>query len=529
VPLEYIALMMVGAFFVLVLTGMPVAFAIAAVGFVFGFIGFDGWLFELLPSRIYGTISNYTLLAIPLFVFMGVMLDKTRVAERMLEVIGYASGALPGGMALAVIAVGVLLGAATGIVGAAIVTLTLIALPTLLRRGYKRTVACGTICAAGTLGQIIPPSLVLLVLADTMNLSVGSLFAAALVPGLMLAGLYVLYLMTLAWFYSADVPAIDAAERAKMSKRQIVKDLFTAVLPPGLLVAAVLGSIIAGIAAPTEAAAVGAVGAVVVALIMRRLSWPVFSDAVMSTVRITAMVFFVLIASQVFALAFRGLDGEFLIEAMFNWVPGGAYGTLLFILLADLPARFLPGVDPDHLHRGAAVPALPRRLPRVLAGMDRDPHRDEPADLLPDATLRLVADLHEGGSPAGHQDHGNLPRRRALRDHPAGRPGPADPVPRHRPLAARRDRLVGLTRPDPVSSVALIITQAPQVTRIVLFQGVRMQEASLWPMGCLAPARRASAPPRAHHKKTGAIAPAKHRCQAWETLQSVRRSRAKGF
>jgi len=333
VPLEYIALMMVGAFFVLVLTGMPVAFAIAAVGFVFGFIGFDGWLFELLPARIYGTISNYTLLAIPLFVFMGVMLDKTRVAERMLEVIGYASGALPGGMALAVIAVGVLLGAATGIVGAAIVTLTLIALPTLLRRGYKRTVACGTICAAGTLGQIIPPSLVLLVLADTMNLSVGSLFAAALMPGLMLAGLYVLYLMTLAWFYSADVPAIDAAERAKMSKRQIVKDLFTAVLPPGLLVAAVLGSIIAGIAAPTEAAAVGAVGAVVVALVMRRLSWPVFSDAVMSTVRITAMVFFVLIASQVFALAFRGLDGEFLIEAMFDWVPGGAYGTLLFILL----------------------------------------------------------------------------------------------------------------------------------------------------------------------------------------------------
>jgi tripartite ATP-independent transporter DctM subunit len=333
VPLEYYALMMVGAFFVLVLTGMPVAFAIAAVGFVFGFIGFDGWLFELLPSRIFGTISNYTLLAIPLFVFMGVMLDKTRVAERMLEVIGHASGALPGGMALAVIAVGVLLGAATGIVGAAIVTLTLMALPTLLRRGYKRTVACGTICAAGTLGQIIPPSLVLLVLADTMNLSVGSLFAAALIPGLMLAGLYVIYLLTLAWFYSADVPAIDAAERALMSRTQLLKDLFTAVLPPGLLVFAVLGSIIAGVAAPTEAAAVGAVGAVLVAALMRRLKWPVFSDAVMSTVRITAMVFFVLIASQVFALAFRGLDGEFLIQAMFDWVPGGAYGTLLFMLL----------------------------------------------------------------------------------------------------------------------------------------------------------------------------------------------------
>lgn len=332
-PLEYIALMMVIAFFVLVLTGMPVAFAIMAVGFVFGFIGFEGWLFELLPARIFGTITNYTLLAIPLFVFMGVMLDKTRVAERMLEVIGHASGAMPGGMAFAVILVGVLLGAATGIVGASIVTLTLMALPALLRRGYKRTVACGTICASGTLGQIIPPSLVLLVLADTMNLSVGSLFAAALIPGLMLAGLYVLYLLALAWLNAADVPAIDAAERAQMSRSQLIKDLFTAVLPPLALVLAVLGSIIAGIAAPTEAASVGAVGAIVVAIIMRRLSWPVFQSALMTSVRITAMVFFVLIASQVFALAFRGLDGEFLIQAMFDWVPGGAYGTLLFMLL----------------------------------------------------------------------------------------------------------------------------------------------------------------------------------------------------
>ncbi|ACL73734.1 TRAP transporter large permease [Thioalkalivibrio sulfidiphilus] len=332
-PLEYIALMMVVAFFVLVLTGMPVAFAIAAVGFVFGFIGFDGWLFELLPSRIFGTITNYTLLAIPLFVFMGVMLDKTRVAERMLDVIGHAAGGLPGGMALAVILVGVLMGAATGIVGAAIVTLTLMALPTLLRRGYKKSVACGTICASGTLGQIIPPSLVLLVLADTMNLSVGSLFAAALIPGLMLAGLYVVYLLALAWWNSADVPAIDAEERAQVSTVQLLKDLVTSVLPPLALVLAVLGSIIGGIAAPTEAAAVGAVGAVVVAALMGRLERKTFIEAVMVSVRITAMVFFVLIASQVFALAFRGLDGEFLIEAMVDFVPGGPMGTLLFMML----------------------------------------------------------------------------------------------------------------------------------------------------------------------------------------------------
>ncbi len=360
-PLEYIALMMVIGFFVLVLTGMPVAFAIAAVGFFFGFIGFDGWLFEILPGRIYGTFTNYTLLAIPLFIFMGVMLDKTRVAERMLEVIGYASGAMPGGMALAVIGVGVLLGAAPGIVGAAIVTLTLMALPTLLRRGYSRTVACGTICAAGTLGQIIPPSLVLLVLADTMNLSVGSLFAAALMPGLMLAGMYVLYLLALAWFYIADVPAIDADERASLSRREIVRDLFTAVLPPALLVVAVLGAIIGGIAAPTEAASVGAVGAVLIGIIMRRLSWPVFQDALLSTVRVSAMVFFVLIASQVFALAFRGLDGEFLVEAMFDWVPGGAYGTLLFMLLIIfLLGFFLEWIQITYI-------AIPLFLPFLLA------------------------------------------------------------------------------------------------------------------------------------------------------------------
>lgn len=331
-PLEYIALMMVVGFFGLVLTGIPVAFAVAATGFIFGFIGFDGFLFSLLPARIYGTITNYTLLAIPSFVFMGVMLDRTRVAERMLDSIGHLFGAMPGGMALAVILVGILMGASTGIVGAAIVTLTLMALPALLRRGYKKSVACGTICASGTLGQIVPPSLVLLVLGDTMNLSVGSLFAAALIPGLVLGGLYVLYLLALAWFSSADIPAIDADERAAKSGRELAGDLVTSVLPPLALVIAVLGSIIGGVAAPTEAASVGAVGAVLLGLFMGRLDWPTFMSAVTGSVRITSMVFFVLIASQVFALAFRGLDGEFLIEAMFNLVPGGGMGTLLFML-----------------------------------------------------------------------------------------------------------------------------------------------------------------------------------------------------
>ncbi|MCE8050311.1 TRAP transporter large permease subunit [Halomonas daqingensis] len=332
-PMEYYALAMIVAFFVLVMTGIPVGFVVAFVGFVFGFIGFDGWLFELLPSRIYGVVANYTLLAIPLFVFMGVMLERSKIAERMLDVIGHLCGGLPGGMALAVIIVGVLLGAATGIVGAAIVTLTLMALPTLVRRGYKKTVACGTICAAGTLGQIIPPSLVLLVLADIMNLSVGSLFAAALVPGLLLAGMYLAYLLLLAFFFSADVPAIDEQERAAVSKRELGKDFVKVVVPPLLLIFAVLGSIIGGVAAPTEAASVGAVGALLLTVVSGRLTLPVLSETVKTSLRISCMIFFVLIASQVFALAFRGLDGEFLIEAMFEWVPGGMYGTLIFMLL----------------------------------------------------------------------------------------------------------------------------------------------------------------------------------------------------
>lgn len=361
-PLEYYALAMLIAFMVLVFTGMPVGFAIAIAGFGFGFIGFGGDFFGLLPARIYGVINNTTLLAIPLFVFMGVMLEKSRIAERMLDVIGYMCGGLPGGMALAVIVVGVLLGAATGIVGAAIVTLTLMALPTLLRRGYKKTVACGTICAAGTLGQIIPPSLVLLVLADIMNLSVGSLFAAAILPSLLLAGMYLVYLLSLAYFYSADVPAIDETERASISRLQLFVEVCKVVLPPLLLVIAVLGSIIGGIAAPTEAASVGAVGAILLTVISRRMTGTVFIETVKTSVRISCMIFFVLIASQVFALTFRGLDGEFLIEGMFNLVPGGVWGAVIFMLLLVFVLGFvLEWIQISYI----AVPLL---LPFVTGG-----------------------------------------------------------------------------------------------------------------------------------------------------------------
>ncbi|EXF42935.1 C4 dicarboxylate transporter permease [Pseudomonas sp. BAY1663] len=260
-PNEWLAILMVFAFFSMMMVGVPVAISLAVSGFVAGLIGFGPMLFSLLPARMFGVVSNYTLLAIPLFTFMGVMLEKSRVAEDMLETVGQAMGGLNGGMGLAIVLVGVLLGASTGIVGATVVTIGLLTLPVLLRRGYKPSVACGTICASGTLGQIIPPSLVLILLADILGESVGSIFAAAFIPSLMLAGVYVAYMLLLGWLRPQWVPAIPAEERALISRKQLRQNIAKSVLPPLLLVVCVLGSIIGGLAAPTEAASIGALGA----------------------------------------------------------------------------------------------------------------------------------------------------------------------------------------------------------------------------------------------------------------------------
>ena len=203
---ELLALLMLVSFFALLMAGVPVALTLATAGFVFGYIGFGTLLFHLLPNRIFGVVTNYTLIAMPLFVFMGMMLEKSKLAEDLMEVIGHAAGSLRGGLGIGIIIVGVLMGATTGIVGATVVTLGLLALPTLLRRGYDKGLACGVICASGTLGQIIPPSLILILLADIMNESVGTLFAAAMIPGLMLAGIYVAYLLLLGVLPTADGP-----------------------------------------------------------------------------------------------------------------------------------------------------------------------------------------------------------------------------------------------------------------------------------------------------------------------------------
>jgi len=332
-PNEWLAIGMAVAFFGLLVIGIPVAIAIATSALVFGYIGFGPMLFNLLPARIYGVVTNYTLMAIPLFVFMGVTLQKSQLAEELLDVIGHAFGRLNGGMGIAIILVGVLLGAATGIVGATIVTLGLLTLPALIRRGYSKPLACGTICASGTLGQIIPPSLILILLADILGKSVGTMFAAAVVPGILLAGIYVLAFLVLAALKPDMAPAIGAEERAAMGRWQLVRKFVLVVLPPIGLVVAVLGSIIGGVAAPTEAAAMGAIGAVAIVVLFGKFSFRLLGEIGRSTLLISAMVFVILISAQAFALSFRGLGGEHLVVRMFEWVPGGVNASLIFLMV----------------------------------------------------------------------------------------------------------------------------------------------------------------------------------------------------
>ncbi|MEO1206161.1 MAG: TRAP transporter large permease subunit [Pseudomonadota bacterium] len=362
---EMLAVLMIGGFFTLIVTGIPVGISLAVSGLVFGYLGFGDGLFNLLPARVYGVVTNYTLLALPLFIFMGVMLEKSKLAEDLLETIGFAMGGLRGGMALAIVLVGVLMGASSGIVGATVVTAGLIALGPLIQRGYDHGVACGVICASGTLGQIIPPSLVLILLADIMGESVGTLFAASLFPGLMLSGLFVAYIIGLGIFAPKMVPAIPIAERKDVSNREMAKRLLLVVLPPLGLVFAVLGSIIGGVAAPTEAASMGAFGSILLALSAGRLNFSVLREVARSTLSTSAMVFFILICAQPFGLSFRGLGGEHLVQELFSQVPGGIEGQLLFLMLIlFVLGFFLEWIEISYI-------ALPLFLPIFVAsGVD---------------------------------------------------------------------------------------------------------------------------------------------------------------
>ena len=363
---EWLAIGLLVGFFGLLMLGVPVGITLAASGFVFGFMGFGETLFMLLPARIYGVVANYQWLAIPLFVFMGVMLEKSRLAEDLLDVIGHLAGGVRGGMALGIIGVGVLMGATTGIVGATVITLGLLTLPTLLRRGYEPGISCGAICASGTLGQIIPPSLVLILLSDIMQLSVGTLFAAAVMPGLMLAALYCTYIVVYGMLKPHAMPPVPQAERDALPRGELWLRVLKVALPPLALVFAVLGSIIGGVAAPTEAASMGALGAILVVALARRLTLSVLREVMQSTTRISAMVLFILMCSQVFSLAFRGLQGEKLIEDLFAFLPGGVNADIWFLMaLIFLLGFFLEWIEISYI-------AVPLFLP-IFAAAGVDP------------------------------------------------------------------------------------------------------------------------------------------------------------
>lgn len=324
--------------FALIFSGYPVAFSLGGTALAFAAIGvaaghFDWLLMSALPQRIFGVMANYVLLAVPFFIFMGTLLEKARLAEDLLTTIGKLFGAVRGGLALAVIFVGGLLAAATGVVGASVVAMGMISLPVMQRYGYSTRLSTGVVCASGTLGQIIPPSIVLVVLADQLGISVGDLFLGALLPGLLLVALYALYAAGVAIARPAAAPALPA-ELREIAWRPLMREVVSVLLPPLALILVVLGSIFAGVATPTEAGALGAVGAIGLAAVRRRLDRSALYATGLETARLTSMVMFLLLGSTAFALVFRGLDGDLWIEDLLTDLPGGTIGLLIVANLA---------------------------------------------------------------------------------------------------------------------------------------------------------------------------------------------------
>jgi tripartite ATP-independent transporter DctM subunit len=378
------ALLLFAAVFALLLAGYPVAFTLAGTALGFAFVGewigvFDAAFLQALPNRLYGIMTNETLVAVPLFVFMGVTLERSRVAENLLETMSGLFGRLRGGLGLSVTLVGMLLAASTGIVGATVVTMGLLSLPTMLRRGYDPRVATGTICASGTLGQIIPPSIVLVLLGDVLSaayqqaqldqgifspktVSVGDLFAGALIPGLLLVALYVVYLLTVALLRPHTMPALEPDAQAARSGLHVAR----ALLPPLLLIVAVLGSILGGLATPTEAASVGAVGALLLAWTRRQLKLVVLRDVVRSTMEVSSMVFLILVGASLFSLVFRGFGGDELVEELLGQLPGGVFAAVLVVMLV----MFLLGFVLDFIEITFVVVPI---VGPILLAMGLDP------------------------------------------------------------------------------------------------------------------------------------------------------------
>jgi len=327
--MDLTALWMFAVLIAVLLLGYSVALSLGAVALLFGWLFLNLDFFNLLPLRIWGIMTNFTLSAVPLFIFMGIMLEKSGLAEQLLENMGRLFGQVRGGLAISIVLVGGLLAAATGVVGATVVTMGVIALPILLKNGYLPSLATGTIAAAGTLGQLIPPSIVLILLGDVMGVPVGRLFMATVTPGLLIISLFILYIIYYAWRHPEHVPALVEQDQDDMA----ILSLLSGLVPPLLLIIAVLGSIFAGIATPTESAALGASGAILLAIVHRRFNLKIVQAVSRQTLRLTSMVFLILIGATAFGLVFRGLGGDQLVHQFFTQLPGGAWGFLLASML----------------------------------------------------------------------------------------------------------------------------------------------------------------------------------------------------
>ncbi len=317
------------------LLGYPVAFALAANGIVFGLVGIElellnSQLFQALPERVFGIMRNDTLLAIPFFTFMGLILERSGMAEDLLDTIGQLFGPIRGGLAYAVIFVGALLAATTGVVAASVISMGLISLPIMLRYGYDRRVAAGVIAASGTLAQIIPPSLVLIIMADQLGKSVGDMYAGAFIPGFVLTALYAGYIFLVTMFYPQAAPALPPEARSLRGIALVVRSV-TCLLPPLVLIFLVLGTIFLGIATPTEGGAMGAAGALILALARKRLDWSLLKQAMDTTAKLSTFVVFILVGSTVFGLVFRGVNGDLWVEHLLTGLPGGKLGFLIVV------------------------------------------------------------------------------------------------------------------------------------------------------------------------------------------------------
>ena len=337
---EYLPFIVFALIFVLILFGYPVAFTLGGLSILVGLFVFDTDFFYLLSLRIYGTMQNFVLLAVPLFIFMGMVLEKSGIAERLLHTMSMLLGGIRGGLAISVVIVGAMLAASTGIVGATVVTMGLISLPIMLKKGYSASLSTGVIASSGTLGQIIPPSVVLVLLGSVLNVSVGDLFLAAIVPGVGLVSLYLIYILIYGKLYPDRVPVIPKKELSEFREAGFSKEVIKSFLFPFLLIFIVLGSIFAGVASPTEAAGVGAFGAMILAIVSKKFNMTMLKIVMKETTMLTSMVFMILVGATAFSLVFRGLEGDRIFLDMIQNAQLTPTGFLILVMLIVFVAGF---------------------------------------------------------------------------------------------------------------------------------------------------------------------------------------------